>query len=182
MEHQKLKDYLEKIFEKLKADLNSIRTSRATPALVEGLEVEYFGSKTPLKAVAGISSPGPRELLIKPWEKSALPAIEKAIHHSPLGLSPVVDRDTIRLSLPPLTEEKRRELLKIAGRHIEEARIRIRQAREEVNRDIERGEKNGKISEDEKFRQRRETQKIVDETNRRLEEYARTKEKEIINV
>ena len=179
---QEFKQKLEKIIEHLKSEISSLRTGRATPALVEGLEVDYYGSKTPLKAVASISSPSARELVIQPWDKGAVQAIEKAIQSSSLGLNPVTDRDAIRLSIPPLTEERRKELLKILGRHLENAKIQVRREREEILREVDRKEKAKEISENEKFRQKNETQKIVDEINKKIEEIGSAKEKEIMTV
>ena len=177
-----LKQKLEKIIEGLKSDTASLRTGRATPALVEDLEVEYYGSKTPLKAVASISSPEPRSLVIQSWDKNAVQAIEKAIQSSSLGLNPVTDREAIRLSIPPLTEERRRELAKMLGKHLEQARIRVRQERESALKEVDRKEKAKEISEDEKFRQKNEIQKTVDEVNKKIEEIGGAKEREIMTV
>ena len=179
---QEFKQKLEKIIEHLKSEISSLRTGRATPALVENLEVDYYGSKTPLKAVASISSPSARELVIQPWDKGAVQAIEKAIQSSSLGLNPVTDRDAIRLSIPSLTEERRKELLKILGRHLENAKIQVRREREESLREVDRKEKAKEISENEKFRQKNEIQKVVDEINKKIEEIGSAKEKEIMTV
>lgn len=174
-----LKSNLEKIVEKLKHESAALRTGRASAALVEDLEVDYYGAKTPLKALAAISSPEPRALVIQPWDKNAVQPIEKAIRDSSLGFSPVVDKEIIRLSIPPLTEERRKEILKVLGRHVEDARIRVRKERETALREIDRREKSKEISEDEKFRQKGEVQKAVDEANKKIEEIAAAKEKEI---
>ena len=179
---QDFKPKLDKIIERLKNEIASLRTGRATPALVEDLEVDYYGSKTPLKAIAAISSSSARELVIQPWDKGAIQAIEHAIQSSSLGLNPVTDRDAIRLSIPPLTEERRKELLKILGRHLEDARIHVRRDREEALREVDRKEKAKEISENEKFMQKNETQKIVDEINKKIEEIGRAKEKEVMTV
>lgn len=176
------KQKLERIIERLRSEIASLRTGRATPALVEDLEVDYYGSKTPLKAMASISSPEPRSLVIQPWDKNAIQPIEKAIQGSSLGLNPVTDRDAIRLNIPPLTEERRRELTKLLGRHLEDARIHVRREREEVLKEIDRKEKAKEISEDERFRQKNEVQKIVDEINKKMEEMGAAKEKEIMTV
>ncbi len=173
---------LQHIFEALARELSGLRTARATPALVENLEVEYYGSKMALKTTASIASSGPRELVIKPWDKTLVPAIEQAIQRSGLGMNPVTDRDAIRLSIPPLTEERRRELAKILGKRLEEARIKVRQVREDALRHFDRREKAKEISEDEKFRGRNELQKTVDEINKKIGEVAAAKEKEILSV
>ena len=159
-----------------------LRTARATPALVEDLEVEQYGSKVPLKTIASISNPEPRALVIKPWDKSTIPAIEQAILRSPVGLNPITDREAIRLSIPPLTEERRRELAKLLGRRAEDARIKIRQIREDELSELDLLYKAKEISEDEKFRRKNELQKKVDEANRKILETAAHKEKEIAAV
>ena len=122
------KQKLNIIIERLREDIVSLRTGRATPALVENLEVEYYGTKTPLKALASIISSGSRELVIQPWDKQAVQPIERAIQSSSLGLNPITDRDAIRLSIPVLTEERRRELTKLLHQYTEEARIHLRRA------------------------------------------------------
>lgn len=171
-----------KIIEHLKLELASLRTGRATPALIEDLEVDYYGSKTPLKAMAAISNPEPRMLVVQPWDKSAVQMIEKAIQASPLGINPVADRDVIRLSIPPLTEERRKELVKLLGRYVEDARITVRKEREDSLRVIDHQFKNKEISEDARFRQRSDIQKQVDEINKKIEDIATAKEKEIMTV
>lgn len=179
---QELKQKLEKIIGRFKGEVASLRTGRASSALVEDLEVDYYGSKTPLKAVASISSPEPRTIVIQPWDKNAIQPIEKAIQASSLGLNPITDRDAIRLSIPSLTEERRKELAKLLGKHMEEARIHVRKEREDTLREIDRMEKAKEISEDQKFRKKNDVQKIVDETNKKIEEIGAAKEKEILTV
>ena len=195
---KEFKEKLEKIAARLKSEIAGLRTGRATPALVEDLVVDYYGTKTPLKALASISSPEPRTLVISPWDKNAIQPIERAIQSSSLGLNPVVDKDSIRLTIPALTEERRKELVKLLGKYLEEARIAVRREREEALREVDREEKEkiprpggpgsrpqgglGKISEDEKFRKKQEIQKIVDEINKKIEEIGTAKEKEIMNV
>ena len=177
-----LKEKLEKTLEYFKNEISSLRTGRATPALVEDLEVDYYGSKTPLKALAALSCPEPRQLLIKPWDKNALQPIEKAIQATSQGMNPVVDKDSIRLAIPSLNEERRKDLVKTLGKFLEEARICIRKDREDSLRETDRREKSKEISEDEKFRQKNDVQKQVDEANKKLEEIHRAKEKEIMTV
>ena len=177
-----LKQKLDRILVGLRGEVLGIRTGRATPALVEDLEVDYYGTKTPLKAIAAISTIEPRSLLIQPWDKQAVQAIERAIQSSSLGLAPITDREVIRLSMPALTEERRRDLVKTLGKFVEEARIKVRQTREEAMREIEARQKQKEISEDEKFRERGEAQKVIDEVNRTIEELASAKENEIMTV
>ena len=173
---------LEKIITELKGEVVLLRTGRASSALIEDLEVDYFGTKTPLKAVAVISSPSPRELTIQPWDKNAIQPIERAIQSSSLGLNPVTDREMIRLTIPALTEDRRRELTKLLGRMLEDARIKVRKDREDALREVDRREKSKEISEDEKFRHKNEIQKYVNETNKKIEEIGMVKEKEIMTV
>ncbi|MBI2056091.1 MAG: ribosome recycling factor [Candidatus Sungbacteria bacterium] len=177
-----LKQQLEKIFAHFREEIASLRTGRASPALVENIEVDYYGAKTPLKALASIASPEPRQIIIQPWDKGAIQSIEKAIQGSSLGLNPVTDRDSIRLQIPPLTEERRKELVKVLGRNLEDARISVRKEREEILRDIDRKEKAKEISEDQKFREKAEAQKVIDEVNKKIEETSVQKEKDIMTV
>src|SRR5947209_2783082 len=146
MEKNQFQEKIRETLIVLQDAISSLRTGRATPALVEDLSVDYYGTPTPLKAIAAISSPEPKQLVIQPWDKSAVGAIEKAIQGSSLGLNPVTDRDAIRLSIPPLTEERRRELAKLLGKNLEEARIAVRREREEVLKSIDHKEKAKEIS------------------------------------
>lgn len=173
---------LEKIVEHLKQEASSLRTGRASPALVEDLEVECYGTKTPLKALASIATPEPKQIFIQPWDKNAMEPIQKAIQSSSLGLNPIADKDGIRLVIPALTEERRRDLTKLLGKHLEEARIQVRREREDALRGIDGLEKEKKISEDEKFRQKSEVQKQIDEINKKIEELGKSKEHEIMSV
>ena len=175
-----LKEKLNKVIEHFKNEITVLRTGRATPALVEDLAVDYYGTKTPLKALASISTPDPKQILIQPWDKGALQPIEKAIQSSQLGLNPIVDGVYVRLNLPQLTEERRKDLTKILGQKAEEAKISVRKAREEALKEVEEQEKKKEISEDEKFRKKSEAQKTVDETNKKIEEIVSAKEKEIM--
>lgn len=176
-----LKEKLSNIISHFKGEIAVLRTGRATPALVEDLAVDYYGTKTPLKALASISIPDPKQILIQPWDKGALQPIEKAIQSSPLGMNPIVDGAQVRLNLPQLTEERRRDLIKLLGQKSEETKISVRKAREEAIRENDDAEKKKEISEDEKFRKKSEIQKIVDEINKKIEETVNAKEKEIMN-
>ena len=171
---------LDKVLADLKADVSSLRTGRATPALVEDLAVEAYGVVQPLKALAAISTPEGRQILIQPWDKSLLPVIEKAIYSSPLGLAPIADKDTIRLSLPTLTEERKRELVKLLREKLESSRIQVRRARDEAMKAVDAREKAKEISEDEEFRQKQEMEKAVGEYNKKIEELGASKEREIM--
>jgi ribosome recycling factor len=166
----------------LKTALESIRTGRAHPAIVENIPVDYYGIKTPLQQLASISIPDARSILIQPWDKNSLKDIEKAIQTSSLGLNPVNEGQAILLPIPPLTEERRKELVKIVGTKAEEARISIRSVREDIWRSIREQEKNGAISEDTMFRQQKELQKILEEYQEKIKTIGGQKEQEIITI
>jgi ribosome recycling factor len=166
----------------LEEDLAGIRTGRATPALVERLQVEYYGSPTPLIQLASIGVPEPRSLLIKPFDGSTLKAIERAIQASDLGLTPNNDGKSIRLNLPPLTEERRRDLVKIVHTRVEESRVAVRNVRRDMIRDLHDFEKEKMISEDERKRGEEELQKITDHTIEQINAVGEHKEKEILEV
>lgn len=175
----KLKKKAEDVKAWFKEEMGSLRTGRATPAIVENIMVESYGAKTPLKHVASISVSDARTLLITPWDASQLKGIESALSQADLGAQPIADKQSVRLSLPSLTEERRNLLIKTAGERLEKARISLRLEREEVWRDIQAQEKDGLMSEDEKFRYKDEMQKIIDATTRELEMMVERKEEEI---
>ena len=177
-----IKPDLEKTIEYLKGELNKLRVGRATPAMVEDLEIECYGQKMSLKQLANISTPQPRLIVIQPWDKSILGGIEKEISQSSLGLAPIVDGDLIRITIPQLSEERRRELTKILSEKVEEARVSIRHKREEAWKEIQEGERAGEIREDDKFRGKDELQKVIDEYNEKVEEMRKNKESEIMTV
>lgn len=166
----------------LEEDLSGIRTGRASPALVERLTVEYYGMNTPLIQLASISVPEPRQLLIRPFDPATLKDIERGIMASDLGLTPNSDGKVIRLSLPQLTEERRLELVRIVNNRMEETRVKIRNVRRDLIRDLREFEKEGLISEDEQERGEKELQELTDKINSKVEEIGERKEKEIMEV
>ena len=166
----------------LEEDLAGIRTGRATPALVERLEVEYYGTPTPLMQLASISVPEPRQLLIKPFDPSTLRAIERAIMTSDLGINPNNDGKNIRLILPPLTEERRRELVKVVHHRVEEARVAIRNVRRDVKKDLKEFEDEKLISEDERKRAEDQLDDLTKEYIEKAEALGERKEKEVMEV
>ncbi len=182
MDIEAKKSEFEKVIESLRGELAKLRTSRANPAMVEDLRADYYGTPTPIKQLGSISVPEPRQLLITVWDKNGLAPIEKAVRESGLGFNPVNEGDKIRISLPELTEERRKELVKVANRVAEEARVKTRTLREQFWKEIKKQEENGVISEDERFRQQQELQKLVDEYNKRIKELAEAKEKEIMTI
>ncbi|HEV7677348.1 MAG TPA: ribosome recycling factor [Candidatus Dormibacteraeota bacterium] len=173
---------MEKSVEALHKDLGSIRTGRATPALVDRLQVEYYGSPTPLQSLASITAPEARLLLIQPYDRSAIAAIEKAIQRSELGLNPANDGTLIRIPIPPLTEERRREFVKVVKQKAEDARVSIRNIRRDEIDHIRKTEKDGEVGSDELDRGVQSIQKITDRFVARVDEIAQKKEQEILEV
>ena len=166
----------------LEEDLNGIRTGRASPVLIERLHVQYYGNPPPLIQLASISVPEPRALLIRPFDITTLKAIEKAILASDLGLTPNNDGKTIRLNLPPLTEERRRELVKVVHNRVEEARVAARNVRRDSIKDLREFEQEKMISEDERKKGEDELQKLTDRLIEEIEAVGDQKEKEILEV
>jgi len=178
----KLKPGFNKTTDYLKSELAGLQVGRATPSLIEDLEVECYNQRMPLKQLAAIQTPEPRSILVRPWDKNILNDIAKAISQSKLGLSPIIEEEFIRLKIPPLSEERRRELTRILQEKLEECRISVRRQREEVWREIQDLEQAGKISEDDKFRAKDELQKLIDEYNKKIEEIGKKKKEEIMKV
>jgi ribosome recycling factor len=166
----------------LEHDLSGIRTGRAHPGLVEKIHVEYYGADTPLMQLASISVPEPRSLLIKPFDKSTLKAVEKAILASDLGLTPNNDGQAIRLNLPVLTEERRRDLAKVVHHRLEESRIAVRNVRRDSMKDLKEFETEKMVSEDERKRGEEDLQKMVDKLIAEIDLIGRRKEQEIMEV
>ncbi|MDP2593567.1 MAG: ribosome recycling factor [bacterium] len=168
------------IREGLKREYDGVRTSRATPAILDNISVECYGSLCPIKQVASIVAEGAKTLLVSPYDVSQNKVIEKAITAANLGLSISSDEKGVRVSFPELTSERRQALIRVAREKLEEARIKVRQAREEVWSDIQKKEKTGEVAEDDKFRLKDELQKKVDALNKELSDTADKKEKEIL--
>ena len=177
-----LGERMRKSVEALQDDLLSIRTGRASPALVEKLPVEYYGTATPLNQMASIAAPEPRLLVIRPWDPSALADIERAILRSDLGLTPMNDGMLIRLSIPRLTEERRRELVKVVSRRVEEARIAVRNLRRDALQDLKEFEKEKMISEDDFFRGKDKVQELTDEFIEEIDGIGKRKEEEVMEI
>ena len=173
---------MSKAVEVLQDDLKTIRTGRASPALVERLLVEYYGTPTPLNQLATISAPEVRLLTIRPWDPSILPAIEKAILKSELGLTPINDGKIIRLPIPRLTEERRRELVRLVKKRVEEGRVAIRNIRRDALNDLRELEKEGLIAEDEFYRAKDDLQELTDKFIEKMGEIGRKKEEEIVEI
>jgi ribosome recycling factor len=162
-------------------EFNSLRTGRATPSLLEGIKVDYYGSQTPLSQCATISVPEARLLVIQPWDKSLLSAVEKAIQAANLGLNPINDGALIRVPIPALTDDRRQELIKIVHNMTEEGRIAVRSIRREANENIKKLEKDKDISEDNSKDAQAEIQKITDKYTEKMNEMQKGKEKAILD-
>ena len=176
---EKKKDNFEKIVGHFQDDIGSIKTGRANTAFVESMDVEVYGSKMKVKELASISVQDARTLVIQPWDKNSLKPIEKAIHEANLGLSPVAEKDLIRLIFPPLTEERRKEYIKLLRSKMEDARIKVRRLRDDVKKEIQEDDS---LDEDGQFKAKEDLQEMVDECNKKLGELTDKKEKELITT
>jgi ribosome recycling factor len=177
-----VRERMAKSVDALQEDLMAIRTGRASPALVERLSVEYYGTVMPLNQLASIAVPEPRLLVIRPWDASALAEIERAIQKSDLGLTPMNDGKLIRLNIPRLTEERRRDLVKVVARRVEEARVSIRNLRRDALQDLKDYEKEKMISEDDYYEGRDKVQELTDKFVEKIDEIGRRKEAEIMEI
>ena len=166
--------------EALRHDLGGLRTGRASTALLDPVNVEVYGSHMPLNQVATVSTPEARLLSVQVWDKSNVQPVEKAIRNAGLGINPIVDGQIIRLPIPELTEERRKELAKLVGQYAEKARIAVRNVRRDGMDHLKTDEKKHEISEDERKRLEHEVQKLTDETIKEIDVLAETKEKEIL--
>ena len=173
---------MKKAVEVLKGEFAGLRTGRASTVLVEDIKVDYYGTPVTIKQIAQIAVPEPTQITIQPWDTSVIPNIEKAIRESDLGVQPQRDGNIIRINLPPLTEERRRELVKKAGKLAEQARIAIRNVRHEVMKDLDKLKKEGGFSEDDIKRAKEELQKITDKFTKKVDELLSKKEEEILTV
>ena len=173
---------MEKSLEHLGTSLNTVRAGRATPAMVENVNVEYYGSSTPLSQVASVSAPQPDMLIVQPWDKTALNDIEKAITAANLGLNPGNDGDFIRIPVPPLSEDRRKDLVKAAKSMGEEAKVAIRNVRRQAKDDIKKVQKEESLPEDQRFEGEEQLQKITDSNIDRIDKALDRKEKDIMEV
>lgn len=179
---KEMRQNMEQAVQAFTRNLATVRAGRANPSLLDNVTVEYYGTHTPLNQLATVSAPEARLLVITPFDKSAVENIERAILKADLGLSPSNDGDVIRINIPALTEERRKELTRVVGKYTEEARIQIRNARREANELYRKAEKNGDIAEDELRTAENNVQKETDAFIERVEELAKNKEEEIMEV
>lgn len=177
-----LKDDTEKIIQSLEKSFSKVRTGRASLSLLDGIKVEYYGTPTPLNQVANLSIPESRLIIISPWDTTIIGAIEKAIQKSDLGLMPGNDGKVIRISIPVLTEERRKELVKVVKKMAEEAKVKLRNSRREANEKFKALKKDNKISEDEMFTSQDEVQKKTDKSIEKTDAILAAKEKEIMEI
>lgn len=175
-------DRMEKSLEHLGRDLSSLRAGRANPAMLDRILVDYYGSSTPINQLANITVPEARLLVIQPWDKSIIADIEKAIMKSDLGINPSNDGNVIRIAIPQLTEERRKELVKVVKKRAEEAKVAIRNIRREANDMLKSSEKEKLISEDENKKGMDESQKLTDKFTKEVDKILQAKEKDIMEV
>src|SRR5437868_2527175 len=180
--YQNTERKMHRAVEVLQHDLGAVRTGRASPALLEKVQVDAYGAAMPLSGLATITVPEPRMLVIQPWDKKMLPAIEKAIQKSDLGLTPNSDGSVVRLSLPALNEERRRDLVKLVHKRVEEARVAVRNCRRDAIDDLRKGEKEQHVPEDEVKRAQERLQKLTDGFIAKVDEVGRRKENEVMEI
>lgn len=178
----KLQQQMDKTIEALKFEFSTIRAGRANAQMLDKIRVDYYGTPTPVNQVGSISVPEPRTLMISAWDKSAMKEIEKAIRNSDLGLNPTNDGEVIRINVPALTEERRKELCKQAKKAAEEFKVRIRNERRDANDKLKKLEKEGEITEDELKKSQDNVQKMTDKYVKEIESLLETKEKDIMAV
>lgn len=176
------KEHMEKALEAMRREFGAVRTGKASPALLDLVRVDAYGSKMPLNQVATVSSPEPRMLVIQPWDKGLTAAIERAIRDANLGLNPANDGNIIRLPIPALNEERRKELVKTLHRLAEEGRVAVRHARQEANKAIKAQQSDGELSEDDSRREQDKIQKLTDEYIAKVEQQLKHKEEEVMEV
>ncbi len=172
----------QKAIDHLKQELAGLRTGRASAALVENISIDSYGAKMPLAHVASISTPDPKTIAIQPWDKANIGPIEKAIQASNIGLNPVNDGMLIRLSIPSMTEERRKEMVKVLGQITEQARIAVRNVREEIIKELKKQQEDNELTEDGLETSKKQLQEAVDKLNDQIKEIAAAKEKEIMTI
>jgi len=175
-------DGMKKAVDSFKRDLQKIRTGRANAAMLDGIKVDYYGTPTPVNQVSTVQVVDARLITVKPWEKAMLQVIDKAIRASDLGINPVSDSELVRLPIPPLTQERRRELAKVVGKQTEEARVAVRSARRDAMDLVKEAEKDKEITEDERKNGEKKIQDLTDKYIAMIDDIAKAKEKEIMEL
>ena len=176
------RDRMDKAVQALKEEFSGLRTGRANAGLLDPVMVEAYGSTSPLNSVAAISVPEPRMISVNVWDRGMVVSVEKAIRAAGLGLNPIVDGQTLRIPIPPLTEERRRDLVKLAGKYAEQQKIAVRNVRRDANDDLKKAEKASEISQDEQKKMETEVQKDTDAAIKRIDDSLKAKEVEIMQV
>ena len=176
------REHMDKALEAMRREFSGVRTGKASPALLDMVRVDAYGSKMPLNQVANVSAPEPRMLIVQPWDKGLVPVIEKAIRTAELGLNPATDGAIIRVPIPALNEERRKEMVRMLHKLAEEGRIAIRHARQEANKTLKQQQSNSEISEDDARRQMDEVQKLTDEYISKIDHLLKAKEEEVMEV
>ena len=178
--YQEARDRMAKSIDALNNELKRVRTGRASISLLDGIRVDYYGTSTPLNQVASLSVPESRLITVQPWDATAIKEIEKAVLKSDLGLAPANDGKIIRIAIPPLTQERRKELVKVVNKTCEEYKVAVRNVRRDCNELIKGLKKDGDVAEDEAFKAQEQVQKITDEHIRKIDDIYKRKEKEIL--
>jgi ribosome recycling factor len=173
---------MEKAVEAMRREFTSVRTGKATPALLDTVRVDAYGSKMPINQVGTVSAPEPRLLIVQPWDKGLLKAIETGITNADLGLNPSNDGNIIRVPIPQLTEERRKDMVKLLHKLAEEGRVAIRHARQEANKELKKKQSDHDISEDDAHRQMEQVQKLTDEYIAKIDQLLKSKEQEVMEV
>jgi ribosome recycling factor len=177
-----MKDDMDKSLKFLEKSFSKLRTGRASLALLDGIKVEYYGVPTPINQVASLSVPESRLIQISPWDSSVIPNIEKAIQKSELGLNPINDGKIVRINIPVLTEERRKDLVKVVRKMAEEGKVKLRNLRRDANEELKKLKKDGDIAEDELFKYQADVQKLTDDYIVKTDKILQTKEKEIMEI
>ena len=173
---------MEKALEAMRREFSGVWTGKASPALLDVVRVDAYGSKMPLNQVASVSAPEPRMLIVQPWDKGLVPVVEKAIRNAELGLNPATDGGVIRVPIPALNEERRKEMVRMLHRIAEEGRVAVRHARQEANKSLKQQQSDSDLSEDEARRQMDDVQKITDEYIGKIDHLLKSKEEEVMEV
>ena len=177
-----LRESIGKAHDALKRELSRVRTGRATASMLESIRVDYYGASTPLSQMASVNVPEPRLLTVKPWDKSAMKSVEKAIRESEQSFNPQVDGDLIRVPIPPLTQERRKEMVKLARKHGEESKVAIRNARRDALEMLSQLSNDGAASEDDIDRAKKKAEEVVVEGTKQIESFVAHKEKDVLEV
>lgn len=180
--HEETEEKIEKTLNSLTVELNKVRTGRASLNLLDGIRVDYYGTQTPLNQMSSLSVPESRMITIQPWDATVIKDIEKAILKANLGLTPSSDGKIIRISIPPLTEERRKEIVKVVNKICEDHKVAVRNIRRDANEMLKELKKEGEVSEDDCFKAQETVQKITDEHVKQIDDVYKEKEKEILEV